>query len=56
MHHVLYRLGVIFSEVDDSGCCFFEAIAAGALKEGRSRCEKCAMYWVSFPSTNNGQI
>jgi hypothetical protein len=33
-----------------------EAIAARAFEERRAGGEECAMYWVSFASTDNGQI
>lgn len=49
-------LCVIFGEVDDSGLCFSEAIAAGTLEEGGSGSKEYAMDWVSFGATNNGQI
>ena len=49
-------LCVIFGEVDDSGLCFSEAIAAGSLEEGRSGCKEYTVNWVSFRATHNGQI
>jgi hypothetical protein len=56
MYHVLYSLCVIFAEVDDSSLRFSESVATGSLEEGRSGSEQYTMYWVSFSSTDNGQI
>ena len=56
MHHVLDGLCIIFTEVNEARLCLSETVATGPFKEWRSSGEQCSVYWVSFCSTDNGQI
>jgi hypothetical protein len=56
VYHVVNGFCVVFAEVNDSGLCFPEAITASSLEEGGSGREEYAVYWISFRTTNDGQI
>lgn len=56
MDHVLDSFSIIFGQVDNPRCRFLKAAAACSLEERRASSNECAMYWVSFASTDNGQI